>query len=64
MVRSARTTGSRYIMTTNDKNSESIGETVEVARETWTRPEIVSFEPVSATQSATFNPGDGLSSNS
>lgn len=51
-------------MTTNDKNSESIGETVEVARETWTRPEIVSFEPVSATQSATFNPGDGLSSNS
>ena len=34
------------------------------ARDAWVKPEIASFEPVAATQAATFNPGDGLSSNS
>jgi hypothetical protein len=37
---------------------------VENTREAWVKPEISTFEPVAATASATFNPGDGLSSNS
>jgi hypothetical protein len=30
----------------------------------WVKPEVVSFEAVSATEAATANPGDALSSNS
>ena len=35
-----------------------------LSREIWVKPEIASFEPVSATQNNTVNPGDNLSSNS
>ncbi|MES2442352.1 MAG: hypothetical protein V4574_05945 [Pseudomonadota bacterium] len=46
-------------------NSEPKTMNAETAvRDAWVKPEIASFEPVSATESATINPGDALSSNS
>ena len=39
-------------------------ETETATRAEWVKPEIASFEPVAATQAATINPGDALSSNS
>jgi hypothetical protein len=47
----------------NDRNVEVEAETGEV-KLAWVKPEIVSFEPVLATQAATVNPGDASSSNS
>ncbi|MCW3848247.1 hypothetical protein OF829_13455 [Sphingomonas sp. LB-2] len=49
-------------MTSVEKTLET--ETVVETRNIWVKPEIASFEPVSATQAATINPGDALSSNS
>ena len=45
----------------NETGAEMI---VADVRDAWVKPEIVTLSPVAATQSATFNPGDGLSSNS
>ena len=38
--------------------------TQNAGREAWIKPEIASFEPITATEANTVNPGDGLSSNS
>lgn len=46
-----------------DHNENEIVETGK-AGDAWVKPEITSFEPVAATEAATINPGDGLSSNS
>jgi hypothetical protein len=45
-------------------NSETKTLNSDTAVEAWVKPEIVSFEPVSATENATSNPGDNFSSNS
>jgi len=37
---------------------------VSESRESWITPEITSYDVAETTLSATFNPGDGLSSNS
>lgn len=42
-------------------SEENVGTT---AQEAWVKPEIVSFEPVSATKAATHNAGDGNNNNS
>ena len=48
---------------TVEQNLETAAQ--ETGREAWIKPEIASFEPISATQSITSsNPGDILSSNS
>lgn len=45
----------------NDNNAEVQTETGEV-KLAWVKPEIVSFEPVLATEGTGLNPGDLLSS--
>jgi hypothetical protein len=49
-------------MTSVEKNVEA--ETEVLGAREWVKPEITSFEVVSATQAATSNPGDGTNSNS
>ena len=45
---------------TKTLNTETIVET----RDVWVKPEIASFEAVTATQAATMNAGDGNNNNS
>ncbi len=46
---------------TNDRNVEAQSETEEV-KLAWVKPEVVSFEPVLATEGTGLNPGDVISS--
>lgn len=50
-------------MTAVEKNLEAHSEAT-ANRDAWVKPEIVSFEAVTATQSATMNAGDGGNNNS
>ena len=46
----------------NSETKVLSGEVAATARDVWIKPEIVSFEPISATEGASDQPGDALSS--